>query len=225
MTDERLRVFEQAFRASGDPADLGRWLVEAQRCGVEVDLEPLELAADCGSEAAAFTLGNDRVPGQVVCFRSLCRALRSRRGLVARPARGYLACSVVRGLAARGGPQEEARGVLAEELRQWSRDAKDPRQRQARCLGLLPRLHSDSTSADGVFLRAFRRGLGVMSPNTRASCWALRNLLSLASCGWAVGSKEMLEAARPERMSALSRAQQAVESWAFGRVADALASS
>lgn len=226
MTDERLRVLEQAFRASGDPADLGRWLVEAQRCGIEVDLDPLELAADCGSEAAAFTLGSDRVPGHVVCFRSLCRALRSRRGRVARPARGHLAGSVIRDLEVGSSTQAAAREVLVGELAAWSRDPREPRQRQARCMGLLPRLSGDDPNpapASKVFVRAYMCALNVMSPNTRASSWGLHNVLSLASCGWIMGSQEMLEAARPQRLAALDRAQRSVEAWAFERVAEALA--
>ena len=217
MTDERLRVLEQAFRASGDPVDLGRWLIEAQRCGLEVDLGPLELAASCGSEAAAFALGSERIPSHVACFRSLCRALRScRQG---KRARGHLAAMLVRDLEPTSPSQAVAQGVLARELVRWIDVRRNPRERQAKCLGLV----GASESGPDPFARAYRRAVFVMSPNTRASTWALENLMSLVASGWVVGTKEMLWAERERRMAILERAQRRLEAWAFGEVARTLA--
>lgn len=62
----------------------------------------------------------------------------------------------------------------------------------------------------------------VMSPNARASSWALHNLLSLTASGWLVGSPEMLEAARGEQGALLSEVQRRIEAWAFDAVAKSL---
>lgn len=221
MSDERLRTMEQAFRASGDPVDLGRWLIEAQRAGLAVDRAPLELAANCGSEAAAFALGSGRVPGQVVCFRSLCRALRSVRNEVARPARVFLAATLARGLEVDTQAQHDARRLVELQLLGWTQPKADERERQARCMGIIPQLAKE-TPASRVFVRAYTRALNVLSPNTRASCWALENLLSLVSSGWIFGTRDMIEADKEARQATLRAARGTVEVWAFARVSEGL---
>jgi hypothetical protein len=226
MTDERLRILEHAFRASGDPSDLGRWYVEAQRRGVVVDLSPLELAADCGSEPAAFTLGSDRVPGKVVCFRSLCRALRSCKGRVGKRARGHLAANLIRDLEV-SAEHEELRQAILEELEGWSKTGRDAAERQRRGWHRLASFAESgvgSASEEGRRVaRCLTTALWVLSNKHRRSAEQLEALFGLVSSGSLYLTRERLRAERPQRQALLRQAKRSIEAWAFAEVARALA--
>lgn len=220
MTVERLRTLEQAFGASQDPADLTRWLAEGLRRGIKVELWPLELAADCGSEAAAQALGTARDSSAVVCFRTLCSVLEQSAG--GDRIRGHLARTLVEDLEPANPTQVKAQRTLAQELAEWTGELGDSRERQARTFGLVPKPPSDPEFRAARFARAYRRAVMVMSPNARASSWALHNLLSLIASGWTVGTPEMLEADRAKREALLEEVQIRIEAWALAAVASSL---
>lgn len=222
MTDGRLRSLEQAFRASGDPVDLGRWLVEAQRCGLEVDLAPLELAADCGSEAAAFTLGSDRIPGHVVCFRSLCRALRSCKGRIGKRARGELTVHLLEGLEPTDPAQAERYEIVFGELRAWSRDPRDGMQRRVRCYRVLRDVERSERPGWALVERVLYNAMNVMTTSNRGSAEALEDCLNLVASGWVVGFRRDFRETREQRMATLDLAQRRLEAWAFSQVAASL---
>lgn len=221
MIDERLRGLEQAFGTSGDPADLAPWLAEALRSGLNVELWPLEAAADCGSEGAALALESDRDPSQAVCLRTLCGVLeKSPQG---ERIRGHLAATLLWDLEPANPTQVRAQETLARELAGWTGEVADSRERQARCFGLVPQPPGpDVEHRAASFARAYRRAVMVMSPNARASSWALHNLLSLIASGWLVGTPEMLEADRSKREALLSEIQGRIEAWSFATVASSL---
>lgn len=149
--------------------DLGRWLIEAQRGGVDVDLRPLELAASCGSEAAAFTLGSHRVPDHVACFRSLCRALRACKGHVGKRARGDLGATLVAGLVPSDEAQAARRDQVMVELARWSIDLRLGLKSRIRCWEVL-RTAEESEDRDWRRVeRTLKRATDVMATSNRGS--------------------------------------------------------
>lgn len=233
MSDERLRTLEQRYRATEDPADLARWLVEARRCGAQVletpglergplelgpiELGPLELALACGSEVAAAVLGVPRAPDHVVCFRSLCRELRLRTGRVGKNARAELAAWVLSEVETASSAAARVREELCRELLDSTRDPAHAHTRRSRCQGLVDTLLL-AGSCSARFAARARRAIDVLAPNNRASSGALEGLLNLA-CAEASSP----EAARAERQRRLARAKGRLEAWAMVQLAVELA--
>jgi hypothetical protein len=211
MTDERLRELEHAFRVSGDLADLGRWLARARASGAQIDLAPLELASACGAARVGAVLG-DEGPSEVSSVRALCRALeRSQAGA---RACGSLALEFSGDLEPANPDQVCALAVLTHELREWSKSPSKSREGQARCLGRLLAGSADQEPGAAAFERAYRRAVCVLSPNRRASAWALHDFLGLVA-----------SAPGGEGDVVLSRAQEHLATWAIVRVLSSLEQS
>lgn len=226
MTDEHFRLLERASRSSGDPADLARFVAEAQRRGLdETGLltspgsESLLLAVQCGSEAAAVALGAEQCSEDVVCFRSLCRALRLCTGLVGKSARGHLAAALLGRIETASSEGARIREEVGAELLEWTRDTSYARVRQARCMALADRLQ-EASSEPSALAMGLDRAIVVMTPNNRTSAAALEDLLNLVASGWIEGSKKMRRSMRGERQRLLVQAKAWIEDWAFARVAE-----